>query len=103
MRPMKNLVIEAESRVPRCAAKAPWAPADGVTTFPPNAPRTIWGDLRRVSIQSKRGSVAAIWSSLLVLALVTVPDPPRLIATFVVVSRSRPAQTCSPISSAASY
>jgi hypothetical protein len=31
-----------------------------------------------------------MWSSVLVLALVTVPDPPRLIATFLVLSRPRP-------------
>jgi len=36
------------------------------------------------------GSVAAMWGSVLVLALVTVPDPPRLFAMFLVTSRPQP-------------
>jgi len=77
----------------RCAAKAPPVPANGATSLPPNAPRTIRAGLEEASLKSKQGSVAAMWSSVLVLALVTVPDPLRLIATFFVISRPRPVQS----------
>lgn len=40
----------------------------------------------------KEGSVAAMWQSVLVLALVTAADPLRLIATFIIVSRRRPVE-----------
>ena len=36
------------------------------------------------------GSVASMLGSVLVLALVTVPDPPRLVATYLVTSRPKP-------------